>query len=106
MKSYIYSIFFLIGALAVSCEYDNYDAPDAQLHGNLVYQGEALGLSTGEVSFQLYEPGWQLKEPIYVRVAQDGSYSALIFSGNYQLIIPQNQGPFRNIFNTATNSDT
>jgi hypothetical protein len=91
----------------VSCEWDNYDKPNAQLSGNLVYKGEPIGLSVGEVTFQLYEPGWQLVKPIYVSVNQDGAFSALIFDAKYKLIIPSNQGaPFMNIKNTETNSDT
>lgn len=104
MKSYLYIILFLIGTLSVSCEWDNYDEPDALLTGKLVYQGEPLGLSVGEVSFQLYEPGWQLKAPINVIVAQDGSFSALLFDASYKLVIPNNQGPFMNI--TTNGSDT
>lgn len=104
MKSYIFILLSILSVLAVSCEYDNYDAPNAQLTGKIVYQGEPLGLSTGEVTFQLYEPGWQLTAPINVNVAQDGSYSALLFNGTYKLIIPKNQGPFMNISNGG--SDT
>lgn len=104
MKSFKYLIFIFISAFAVSCAYDNYDEPESQLTGKIVYQGEPLGLSVGEVSFQLYEPGWQLKAPINVTIAADGSYSALLFDATYKLIIPQNQGPFRNI--PVNGSDT
>jgi hypothetical protein len=104
MKSYIYIILFFVCAFVSSCAYDNYDEPSSQFTGKLTYKGEALGLSVGEVSFQLYEPGWQLKNPIYVNVAHDGSFSALIFDGTYKMIIPKNQGPFMNISNSG--SDT
>jgi hypothetical protein len=94
----------LFGAFAVSCAWDNYDKPESQLMGKLVYQGEPLGLSVGEVSFQLYEPGWQLVSPINVSVGADGSYSTLLYDATYKLIIPKNQGPFMNIANNG--SDT
>ena len=107
MKSYIYVLLCALSTLLVSCEWDNYTKPNAQLSGNLVYLGEPIGLSVGEVTFQLYEPGWQYNAPIYVNVNQDGAYSALIFDAKYKLIIPANQGaPFMNIKNTETNSDT
>lgn len=106
MKSYTYIILLFISIFVSSCAYDNYDEPSSQFTGKLTYQGEPLGLSHGEVTFQLYEPGWQLTAPIYVNVAQDGSFSALLFDATYKLIIPQNQGPFVNIANPETNSDT
>lgn len=110
MKTLNYIMLFILCVMAVSCDYDNYDGPNAQLTGNLVYKGEPLNVSAGEIAFQLYEPGWQLTATINndrgVKIAQEGSFSALIFNGNYKLIMPKNQGPFMNITNTATNSDT
>lgn len=104
MKLLKYIIILLISTLAVSCAFDNYDKPSSQLTGKLVYNGEALGFSVNEVSFQLYEPGWQLTAPINVSVNADGSYSALLFDAKYKLIVPQNQGPFMNV--GSNGSDT
>lgn len=104
MKSFKYIILLLLGTLGVSCAYDNYEKPESQLTGRIVYQGEPLGFSVGEITFQLYEPGWQLIAPINVVVSAEGSYSALLFDAKYKLIIPKNQGPFMNIPNNG--SDT
>lgn len=104
MKMLRYLSILLICTLAVSCAFDNYDKPSSQLTGKIVYNGEPLGFSVNEVSFQLYEPGWQLVAPINVSVKDDGSYSALLFDAKYKLIIPKNQGPFVNISNNG--SDT
>ncbi|GAB3659600.1 DUF3823 domain-containing protein [Echinicola sediminis] len=89
-----------------SCEYDNYEEPKLLFEGNLVYQGEPIGVSYNDVYFELWEEGWQTFGNIGVAVDQDGSFSSLLFSGDYKLIIPANQGPFMNIPNAETNSDT
>lgn len=99
----------LVLALAfgfASCEYDNYDAPEAMLQGSIVYNGEPIQVASNQVSFELWEPGWQLRDPIDVAVAQDGSYSASLFEGPYKLVFRPSQGPFRMKMNPETNSDT
>jgi len=103
---YCYLVLLMLSFVFTSCEYDNYDEPSAMLQGNIVYQGEAINLADNQVSFELWEPGWQLKTAINVPVAQDGSYSASLFNANYKLVFRQNQAPFRMMLNSATNSDT
>lgn len=102
---YIAGLFCLTLGLA-SCEYDNYEEPKLLFEGNLVYQGEPIGVSYNDVYFELWEEGWQTFGNIGVAVDQDGSFSSVLFSGDYKLIIPANQGPFMNIPNAETNSDT
>ncbi|WP_200976692.1 DUF3823 domain-containing protein [Echinicola sp. 20G] len=102
---YIAGLFCLTLGLT-SCEYDNYDEPKLLFEGNLVYQGEPIGVSYNDVYFELWEEGWQTFGNIGVAVDQDGSFSSLLFAGDYKLIIPANQGPFMNIPNTETSSDT
>ena len=89
-----------------SCGYDNYDEPGSSFQGRIVYQGEPINVSYNDVFFQLWEPGWQLNYSIDVTIAQDGSFSALLFDSSYKLIIPTAQGPFRNLINSETGSDT
>jgi hypothetical protein len=101
--------FLLLVALAfgfASCGYDNYEAPESMLQGRVVYNGEALNLATNEVTMELWEPGWQLRNRIDVAVAQDGSYSAALFNATYKLIFRDNQGPFQMNTNGETSSDT
>lgn len=96
----------IIGSFLASCQKDNYSEPGSKLEGKLVYNGEAINVSYNDVTFQLWEPGWQKKGEINVAVDQDGSYSALLFNATYKLIIPANQGPFKSKPNTETGSDT
>lgn len=96
----------IVTAFVSSCKFDNYDAPGSSLKGHIVYNGDPINVSYNDVTFQLWEPGWQLKYPINVVVAQDGSYSALLFNAKYKLVIPKGQGPFRTLINSESNSDT
>lgn len=94
MKSQIY--FLILGAMAlmVSCELDNYNEPDAILSGNVSYNGQAIPVARNQVRFQLWQSGYGNPAPINVAVAQDGSYSSRLFSGNYKLIFLPSEGPF------------
>ncbi|MCE7053434.1 DUF3823 domain-containing protein [Algoriphagus sp. AGSA1] len=95
-----------IAASLISCSYDNYDEPNFQLDGRIVYQGEPIGVSYNDVYIELWESGWQRLGNIGVAVDQDGSYSSLLFKGDYKMIIPDNQGPFMKINNEQTGNDT
>lgn len=93
-------MFFIV--FLTSCEYDNYEEPKSRLYGKIVYQGEPINVGFNEVTFELWEPGWQLKIPIDVIVAPDGSFSSLLFDGTYKLRIPTWQGPFKSKTDTMT----
>lgn len=95
-----------VAASLASCSYDNYDEPSFQLEGRIVYQGEPIGVSYNDVYVELWESGWQRLGNIGVAVDQDGSYSSLLFKGDYKMIIPNNQGPFRKITNDQSGNDT
>ncbi|MEB2773841.1 DUF3823 domain-containing protein [Algoriphagus sp. D3-2-R+10] len=95
-----------IAASLVSCKFDNYDEPNFQLDGRITYQGEPIGVSYNDVYIELWESGWQRLGNIGVAVDQDGSYSSLLFKGDYKMIIPNNQGPFMKITNDQTGNDT
>jgi hypothetical protein len=90
----------------LSCKKDNYDAPSVLLEGRITYLGEPINVSSKDVTFELWEPGWGKNGAITVNVKEDGSYSTLLFNGNYKLVIPPSQGPFRSKPNNETNSDT
>lgn len=94
MKKIIIYCFAVFALLFGACEKDNYDAPQAELTGRIVYQGEAIPVSYNDVVFELFEPGWQLRDPITVTVDQDGSYAALLFDADYRAFFQANQGPF------------
>lgn len=98
-------LFCLIVATA-ACKKDNYSAPSVKLSGQLTYKGTPIGVEYNQVPFNLFQAGFGRKGSIDATFAQDGSYSSLLFAGNYQFIIPSNQGPFRWNENTSGNRDT
>lgn len=106
MKIRLIIVLGVIASFLASCAKDNFDEPGSKFEGRLVYNGEAINVSYNDVTFQLWEPGWQKKGEINVAVDQDGSFSAMLFNANYKLIIPANQGPFKSKTNTETGSDT
>jgi hypothetical protein len=101
-----YITLLIICVAVLSCKKDNYDAPSVTLQGRITYQGEPINVSSKDVTFELWEPGWGKNGAIVVNVNEDGTYSALLFNGSYKLVIPPSQGPFRSITNNETNSDT
>ncbi len=100
---------------AFSCEKDNYAEPALILSGHVTYKGEAINLEKDQVPYLIYQYGFGKIGPIgSVSVgtsvtptfAQDGSYSEVLFSGTYKLIIPNGQGPFMWKQTSAGNPDT
>jgi len=90
-----YTVLFVFCAAAASCKKDNYKEPSSTLSGRVVYKGEAIGVENYQVPYQLYQYGFGKSGSIDGSFAQDGSYSALLFNGDYKLIIPNGQGPFK-----------
>ncbi|ANI90058.1 hypothetical protein A9P82_12645 [Arachidicoccus ginsenosidimutans] len=88
-----------IGTIAClhGCKKDNYASPNIKFTGNVVYKGQPIGVKNnggGTVYFELWQSGFGKSGPIDIFLNQDGSFSALLFNGNYQLIFPTSQGPF------------
>ncbi|WP_046367400.1 DUF3823 domain-containing protein [Flavihumibacter petaseus] len=92
--SFRYIVALSMLASIASCKKDNYDSPSSQLSGRIVYQGEALGFENYQVPFELYQPGYGGSAPIRSSFGQDGSLNALLFDGEYKLVVPNGQGPF------------
>ncbi|MCD7931254.1 MAG: DUF3823 domain-containing protein [Tannerellaceae bacterium] len=105
MKTTIKSIFslFLLLVLLTGCGKDNYDAPDSLLTGRVVYEGEPIQVrgSDERVRLQLYQDGYDYRTPIEVFVTQDGSFSALLFDGEYKMVTRDNNGPWVNSRDTT-----
>jgi hypothetical protein len=91
---YYYIVLITLSIAVISCKKDNYDAPSSTLKGRLVYKGDSIGVERDQVPYELYQYGFGKVGAIASSFAQDGSYSALLFDGDYKLIIPGGQGPF------------
>lgn len=107
MKLKFHPIILLIIALSfASCEKDNYDEPEATFSGRVVYNGEPIAVEQGQVFFELWQPGFGKLAPINVAVAQDGSFSSLLFNGDYKLVFGGGTGPFVTRQVSASAKDT
>ena len=90
--SNIFSVILLL-VLFSGCGKDNFDAPESKLVGRVTYQGQALNL---------YQDGYEKNEPISVFVGQDGTFSALLFDGEYRLTTRDGNGPWVNNHESVT----
>jgi hypothetical protein len=105
MKNIIKVLIIALPFLFTACEYDNYDEPNATISGKMVYDGQAIYVKNNQVTFRLYEPGWELSASTYmdVQVAQDGTFSASVYAGKtYKLIRQDNIGPWVNPVSSDT----
>ncbi|MGC9472045.1 MAG: DUF3823 domain-containing protein [Bacteroidales bacterium] len=87
MKKYII-LFIGLGMMLGSCEFDNYDEPTSKITGKIIYQGKTLGFRSNRLSLLLFQSGYQLHESENVAINQDGTFSAIMFDGDYKLINP------------------
>lgn len=71
--------------ILAGCSYDNYNEPTSTLSGRVVYNGEPLEVKTDGTGFILWQDGYANKSGISVNIAYNGSYSAKLFDGEYQL---------------------
>ncbi|WP_114778599.1 DUF3823 domain-containing protein [Botryobacter ruber] len=69
-----------------SCEKDNYEPPKSMLTGTVTYNGNPVGVRTNGVQLELWQDGYALNQKIPVHVAQDGTFSARLFDGEYKLV--------------------
>jgi hypothetical protein len=75
------------GIVLSACELDNYDPPTSTLKGYVMYEGEPVGVRSDAVELELWQHGYDLFTKIPVMIAQDGSYSAKLFDGDYKLVL-------------------
>ncbi|MET3114010.1 hypothetical protein AAKU52_001743 [Pedobacter sp. CG_S7] len=88
-------VLFLCSLSLFSCKKDNYDAPGSQLSGRLVYKGVPINVEYNQVSYELYQFGFGKVGSMNGTFDQDGKYSMLLFDGEYKMVIPNAQGPFK-----------
>ena len=79
-----------------SCKKDNYAAPGTFLTGSLMYKGDSVNVERNQVPYQIYQYGFGKVGQIgnNTTFEQNGSYSQVLYDGDYKLIIPNGQGPF------------
>jgi hypothetical protein len=95
MKILNYSISFVfIVLLLTGCKKDNYDAPSSQLTGRFLYNGELIHVEYNRVPYELFQYGYGRVGPINGVISPEGTYSQLLFDGEYKFVIRPGQGPF------------
>lgn len=94
LKSINTYLILLIGLMAASCEFDNFEEPKSTLSGRIVYNDEPLGLRSNGVQLELWQHGYDLFQKIPVYVAQDGTFSAVVFDGDYKMTLIRGNGPW------------
>ena len=101
----IKSLALLAGFGLFACEKDNFEPPKSAFEGRVVYKGEPLLMQSASntdvnnnsdfpVFLELWQQAYNNRSSIRVPIKQDGSFSALLFDGEYKLIVPNGQGPF------------
>lgn len=99
MKKNIYILSYLLLLLS-ACKKDNLKEPTAKLTGRIVYQGQPVGVRSSGVQFEIWQSGFQLFSKIPLNIAQDGTFSAALFNGDYKIVRSLGAGPW------ADNTDT
>lgn len=94
MKNKIYFISLIFSILIISCEKDNFAPPSSTLSGRLTYKGDSIGVEFNQVPWNLFQKGFNKKGFIADTFTPEGTYSILVFDGDYKFTIPKNQGPF------------
>ncbi|MGN7722937.1 DUF3823 domain-containing protein [Chitinophaga sp. 22620] len=106
LSNYIIAV-LITGLAATGCKKDNYDPPSSMLSGRLQYQGAEVHVEYNQVPYLLYQYGFGKVGPVSnTNFDQDGSYSVLLFDGEYKMIIPGGQGPFLWKNTPGASSDT
>lgn len=103
MKRYLKILSLLFVATVSGCGLDNKVAPESKVVGRVVHNGQPVGVrGTGEaVQLQIFQDGYQLRNPIPVFVGQDGTFEAKLFDGEYKIVTRNNNGPWVNTRDTT-----
>jgi len=72
--------------LFLGCKKDNFDSPKSILTGKVVYNGNPVGVRSSGTELELWQYGYALRSKIPVYIAQDGTFSALLFDGSFKLV--------------------
>ncbi|MCW3078584.1 DUF3823 domain-containing protein [Segetibacter sp.] len=91
---YHFIVLLVLGSIALSCKKDNYAPPSSALTGRLVYKGEPIQVEYDRVPFELYQYGFGKVGPINGTITPEGTFSHMLFDGEYKFVIRPGQGPF------------
>ncbi|MEM6842239.1 MAG: DUF3823 domain-containing protein [Bacteroidota bacterium] len=96
------TIILALGLISTACEFDNFDPPTSTLSGQVVFNGEPVQVRSDEIELELWQNGFEFRQDIPVFVDQDGSFSATLFDGEYQLVLRNGNGPWVNNSDSIT----
>lgn len=102
MKKYRLMIVALLMTMLAGCAIDNMDEPSSHVHGRIVYQGNPIGVRStgGAVKLEIWQGQFGAEAAMDVYVAQDGSFSAMIYDGPCRLVAKDGVGPWENRHDT------
>lgn len=86
IKTSILTILITTTVIFTSCEYDNFAEPTSILSGRVVYAGEPIGVRTNGPQLELWDDGQELSAQFPIHIAHDGTFSAVLFDGEYKLV--------------------
>ncbi|KAA2239493.1 DUF3823 domain-containing protein [Chitinophaga agrisoli] len=96
MQRFILSSLIIAIIAITGCKKDNYKPPTSILQGQVSYQGQPIGLRSNGVQLELWQHGFEVFSKIPVYIAQDGTFSASLFDGDYKLVLLRGNGPWIN----------
>ncbi|MGV3502073.1 MAG: DUF3823 domain-containing protein [Adhaeribacter sp.] len=91
--SFVLSLLLALASLA-GCKYDNQDPPKSFISGKVVYNGQPIEVRSNNVRLELWQPGYALFQKVDIHVAQDGTFSANVFDGDYKITRLRGNGPW------------
>jgi hypothetical protein len=94
MKRNIFFLSAFIITLLTACEKDNLDEPGSVISGRVVFDGEPIGVRSDRVQFEIWQRGFDFFTKIPLNIAQDGTFKALLFDGDYKLVRLVGAGPW------------
>jgi hypothetical protein len=93
MKLYKLLVFaFMLAGIA--CKKDNLEPPASTLTGKVVFQDQPIGVRSTGVQFEIWQPGYQLFTKIPLNIKQDGTFSSLLYDGDYKIVRAKGAGPW------------